>query len=68
MSRLNTEKYSILTQDDFDAIAKNSKYQSSYIRQVLRGNSGETKFNSEIYEKADQLLNEKIDKLQKGQL
>jgi hypothetical protein len=56
-------KYRILDQEDFEEIAGDSVYKSSYVRQVLRGNSGETKFNSLIYKKADELLLVKINSI-----
>ena len=59
-------KYQILNQKDFEEIAGDSVYKSSYVRQVLRGNCGETKFNSSIYEKADGLLLRKINNIKKG--
>ena len=57
-------KYQILNSSDFQAIADATNYQKSYVRQVLRAYSGETKFNQKIFDEADKVLEEKINKIQ----
>lgn len=54
------DKYSILNSADFSEIAKDTGYKQAYVRQVLRGNSGETKFNQKIFDSANELIEKKI--------
>ena len=56
-------KYQILNSDDFKEIATETGYQKNYVRQVLRAYSGETKFNLKIFNKADEVLENKIKKI-----
>ena len=59
------EKYQILNSDDFKQIAEETGYQKGYVRQVLRGNSGETKLNQKSFDSADKTIDLKIIEIRK---
>lgn len=61
---MKSNKYKILNGDDFEQIAKNTNYEKSYVRQVLRAYSGKTKFNQRIFDEADEMVSIKIKNFQ----